>query len=73
MMPGGLLAFSLEAHDGDEPVFLRASLRYAHGVAATRQALDEAGLEVLRFELATLRQDRGTPIEGMLVVARKPD
>jgi predicted TPR repeat methyltransferase len=73
MMPGGLLAFSLEAHEGDEPVFLRASLRYAHGVAATRQALEEAGLEVLRFELATLRQDRGTPIEGMLVVARKPD
>jgi predicted TPR repeat methyltransferase len=33
MMPGGLLAFSLEAHEGDEPVFLRASLRYAHGVA----------------------------------------
>ncbi len=72
MMPGGLLAFSLEAHEGEEPVFLRASLRYAHGVAATRQALEEAGLDVLRFELATLRQDRGTPIEGMLVVARKP-
>ena len=73
MAPGGLLAFSLEAHDGDEPVFLRASLRYAHGVAATRQALAGAGLEVLRFETATLRQDRGAPIEGMLVVARKPD
>ncbi len=72
MMPGGLLAFSLEAHEGEEPVFLRASLRYAHGVVATRQALEDAGLEVLRFELATLRQDRGTPIEGMLVVARKP-
>lgn len=72
LQPGGLLAFSLEAHDGDEPVFLRASLRYAHGVAATRQALADAGLEVLCFETATLRQDRGAPIKGVLVVARKP-
>jgi predicted TPR repeat methyltransferase len=72
MLPGGLLAFSLEAHDGEEAVFLRPSLRYAHGVAATRQALLDAGLDVLRFEMATLRQDRGAPIEGILVLARKP-
>lgn len=71
MRPGGLLAFSLEAHEGEEPVFLRASLRYAHGVETTRQALFDAGLEVLRFETATLRQDRGMPIAGLLVVARK--
>ncbi len=72
MCPGGLLAFSLEEHDGDEPVFLRPSLRYAHGVNATRQALIDVGLELLRFERAILRQDRGAPIAGMLVVARKP-
>ena len=72
MTPGGLLAFSLEAHEGEEPVFLRASLRYAHGVAATRQALADAGLDILAFDLATLRQDRGAPIAGMLVLARKP-
>jgi predicted TPR repeat methyltransferase len=72
MRPGGLLAFSLEEHDGEEPVFLRPSLRYAHGAAATRQALVDAGLEVLRFEQATLRQDRGAPIAGMLIVACKP-
>ena len=73
MAPGGLLAFSLEAHDGEEAVFLRPSLRYAHGVAATRQALADAGLEILRFERAVLRQDRGAPIGGMLILARKPD
>jgi len=72
MRPGGMLAFSLEAHDGDEAVFLRASLRYAHGVAATRDALVVAGLEVLRFETATLRMDRGQPITGILVLVRKP-
>lgn len=69
---GGLVAFSLEAHDGDEAVFLRPSLRYAHGVDATRDALVVAGLDILRFETAILRFDRGAPVTGILVVARKP-
>lgn len=72
MRPGGLVAFSLEAHDGDEDLFLRPSLRYAHGVDAARDALVVAGLEVLRFETAVLRFDRGAPITGILVVARRP-
>lgn len=72
LQPGGLAAFSLEAHDGPEPHFLRPSLRYAHGVEATREALVKAGLEVLRFEMAVLRFDRGAPINGMLIVVRKP-
>jgi predicted TPR repeat methyltransferase len=72
LAPGGLVAFSLEAHDGDEELFLRPSLRYAHSPAAARQALEAAGLEILRFETATLRLDRGAPITGILVVARRP-
>ncbi|WP_375600040.1 methyltransferase [Devosia sp. Naph2] len=72
MRPGGLVAFSLEAHKGEEALFLRPSLRYAHGIRATREALVVAGLEVLRFETAVLRFDRGAPITGILVVARKP-
>lgn len=72
LQPGGLVAFSLEAHDGPEPIFLRPSLRYAHGVDATRDALVLAGLEILRFESAVLRFDRGAPITGMLIVVRKP-
>jgi predicted TPR repeat methyltransferase len=72
LQPGGLVAFSLEAHDGPEPLFLRPSLRYAHGVDATRDALVQAGLEILRFETAVLRFDRGAPITGMLIVVRKP-
>lgn len=72
LRPGGLVAFSLEAHEGEEAVFLRPSLRYAHGVQATRDALVVAGLEVLRFDTAVLRFDRGAPITGILVVARKP-
>ena len=72
LQPGGLAAFSLEAHDGPEALFLRPSLRYAHGVDATRDALVLAGLDILRFETAVLRFDRGAPITGMLIVVRKP-
>ncbi|MGV8831010.1 MAG: methyltransferase [Devosia sp.] len=72
LQPGGMIAFSLEAHDGEEAVFLRPSLRYAHGVAATRDALVVAGLDILRFETVVLRLDRGAPINGILVIARKP-
>ncbi|UYO00964.1 MAG: methyltransferase [Devosia sp.] len=69
---GGLVAFSLEAHDGEEELFLRPSLRYAHGVEATRNILLASGLDILRYETAILRFDRGAPITGILVVARKP-
>lgn len=72
LRPGGVVAFSLEAHDGEEAVFLRPSLRYAHGPSATRDAVVVAGLELLRFEAVVLRFDRGAPINGLLVVARKP-
>lgn len=72
LRPGGLVAFSLEAHDGPEPIFLRPSLRYAHSPEATRAAVLASGLEILRFETAVLRFDRGAPITGMLVVARRP-
>lgn len=72
LQPGGLVAFSLEAHDGPEALFLRPSLRYAHGIEATRTALVAAGFSVLRYELAELRKDRGLPIHGILVVAQKP-
>ncbi len=72
LRPGGLFVFSLEAHDGAEPVFLRPSLRYAHQAEATRQALADSGLEIVRFVRDVLRTDRGAPVEGFLVVARRP-
>ena len=72
LKPGGLAAFSLEAHEGEEALFLRPSLRFAHGVRATREAIVVAGFDLLRFETAVLRFDRGAPITGILVVARRP-
>lgn len=71
LRPGGLLGFTLEAHGGPEPMVLRPSLRFAHETGATRSALAAAGFEILRFDEAVLRFDRGEPVAGYLVVAAK--
>ncbi len=72
LAPGGLFAFTLERHDGAEPVRLRPSLRYAHSEAATRAVALAAGFEIVALETAALRRDRGAPVAGLLVLLRKP-
>ena len=72
LAPGGLIALSLEAHRGPEPIVLRPSLRYAHEPDAARRAFREAGLDLLSFEPAVLRHDRGAPVVGYLVLATRP-
>ncbi|PIO99690.1 class I SAM-dependent DNA methyltransferase [Pleomorphomonas carboxyditropha] len=69
LAPGGLFAFSVEeADDGD--LVLRDSLRYAHGETYIRRVLAEAGLAVAGLVRDTLRYDRGTPIGGLIMLAR---
>lgn len=70
---GGVFAFSVERHEGAEDQFLQPSLRYAHNGEAIRRALTGLGFEILRMDAETLRMDRGQPIAGLLVVARKRD
>lgn len=72
LAPGGLFAFSLERFAGEGACVLQPSLRYAHGAAATREALLGAGFEILRFEEAVIRHDRDEPLTGLLVLARRP-
>lgn len=71
LAPGGLFAFTLERHDGTESMRLRPSLRYAHSEAAARAACVAAGFEIVALESAALRQDRGAPVMGLLVLLRK--
>lgn len=71
MPPGGLLAFSVEWHDGPEPMVLRASRRYAHSEPHLRDLLARLGFEIVSIDREPIRQDRGEPIEGLIVVARK--
>ncbi len=72
LVPGGLFAFTLERHEGTEPMMLRPSLRYAHNDEATRAACRDAGFEIVRIETAPLRRDRGEPVMGLLVLVQKP-
>jgi len=69
--PGGLFGFSLEVHEGPEAVILRQSLRYAHSGVAAIAACGAAGFEVVAERDTVIRQDRGAPVAGLLVVARR--
>lgn len=71
LAPGGMFAFTVEHHHGPEDVMLRPSRRYAHSPAYLRAVLAGAGFEMVSFETAPIRQDRGEPIEGVVVVARR--
>jgi predicted TPR repeat methyltransferase len=68
---GGLLAFSVERHAGPEPMQLRPSRRYAHSEAYLRDLLAKAGLAIVSMEAHPIRMDRGEPIVGLIVVARR--
>lgn len=70
LAPGGLFAFTAESHDGPEPVALRASRRYAHTAAYLRDALGQAGLEIVHFANAPIRRDRDEAVNAHIVVAR---
>lgn len=70
LKPGGFVAFSVETHDGDG-VILRDTLRYAHSEAHVREAVAGGGLELLVCEPASTRTEKGVPVPGLVVVARR--
>lgn len=70
LAPGGLVAFSLETHDGDG-VLLRDTLRYAHGAAHVREALAAAGLTLISLDSASTRTEKGIPVPGLIAVAKR--
>jgi predicted TPR repeat methyltransferase len=67
---GGLLAFTLETHDGDG-VILGEGLRYAHGAPYVRASIEAAGLALSRLENLSARNEDNTPVPGLVVVATK--
>jgi predicted TPR repeat methyltransferase len=69
LLPGGLFAFSVERHDGPEDFVLRPSRRYAHSQGYLLRLLRSHGLAVAALGNATIRMDRGEPIEGLIVLA----
>ena len=70
LAPGGLLAFTVETHPGDD-VILGEKLRYQHGVAHVRAAVAGAGLTMLGLSEAWARQEAGVAAPGLVVVASR--
>jgi predicted TPR repeat methyltransferase len=69
LAPGGLVAFSVETHDGDGAI-LRDTLRYAHSPTHVREALDSASLNLVSLDSAPARSEKGVPVPGLVGVAR---
>ena len=70
LAPEGLFAFTAETHDAGG-VILGRKLRYAHGEAHVRTALDAAGLTIRRLEAASTRMEADVPVPGLLVIAER--
>jgi predicted TPR repeat methyltransferase len=70
LVSGGLLAFTVESHDGSG-IVLGEGLRYAHSVEYVRDAIAKAGLKLLTLEPASARNENNEPVPGVVVVAEK--
>ena len=71
LVAGGLLAFTVETHDGDG-VIIGEGLRYAHGAGYVRSQIEQAGLTLSRLEDQSARNEDNAPVPGLVVVAGKP-
>ena len=70
LVSGGLLALTLERHDGDGFI-LGDGRRYAHSISYLRASIEAVGLVVSQLEQHSSRHERGVPVPGLVVVAEK--
>lgn len=68
---GGLFAFSVESHLGDEPYHLRTSGRYAQSIRYLRELSSRYGFAEVSVDSIVLRLENGAPIDGYIVVLRR--
>ena len=68
LVSGGLLAFTLETHDGDG-IVIGEGLRYAHGKKYVRDNIAASGLVLSQLEEASPRTEDNAPVRGLVVVA----
>jgi predicted TPR repeat methyltransferase len=68
MATAGVVAFTVETHSGTD-VKLLPTLRYAHGEAHVRRALEAFGLTLAYLAKAAVRRENGVPVDGLVVVA----
>jgi predicted TPR repeat methyltransferase len=74
LRPGGVFAFTLEAESGesDQPYRIQSHGRYMHQAGYVSQALRGAGFATPEIEAVVLRKERGSDVNGHLVLARVP-
>jgi predicted TPR repeat methyltransferase len=72
LAPTGLLAFTVETHDGDG-VTLQQTLRYAHGAKHVRAAVAGGELSLVHLSQASTRTENGVPVAGLAAVASSRD
>jgi predicted TPR repeat methyltransferase len=70
LVPGGLLAFTIETHGG-EGVILGAGLRYAHSAGYVRETIKGADLTLSRLDDLSARNEDDAPVPGLVAVATK--
>jgi predicted TPR repeat methyltransferase len=73
LLPGGYFAFSVELNNGPEEMALRPSRRYAHSRGYIERLLAEKGFALVSQTVETIRMDRGEPVIGLIVVAKKTE
>jgi predicted TPR repeat methyltransferase len=78
LAPGGFFAFTTESetetqiktNDGVDTT-LRPTLRYAHGAAHVRAAVEDGGLQLLALTAQSTRTEKGIAVPGLLAVVRR--
>jgi predicted TPR repeat methyltransferase len=68
LAPEGILAFTVETHAGDGAKLL-PTLRYAHAQSYVSDLLSDAGLAAAHIAAASVRSEKGMPVDGLVVVA----
>ena len=69
LAPDGVLAFTVETHAGDG-VKLLPTLRYAHAEPYVRATLNDAGLALSSLTHASVRSEKGVPVDSLIVIAQ---
>lgn len=72
LRPGGLFGFSLEAIEDHESWKLRDTGRYAHSLSYIRKLAAKLSLDEVSVDNVILRKEGSMPVEGHIVVLRKP-
>jgi predicted TPR repeat methyltransferase len=70
LVPGGVAAFSVEAGEGADYA-LGPGMRYRHDPAHVAALAGDAGFRETARRAATLREERGAPVAGVLFVLRR--